>query len=577
MKLSDYIVNFFVEKGVKDIFGYQGTMIAHFVDSIYANPNINNHVCYNEQGAAFAAVGHAKATKKFAVAYSTSGPAAANLVSGVADAYYDSVPVLFITGQLNSYEYFDNSELRQHGFQEMNVISMVKDMTKYAKKIIDPNSIKYELEKAYSVATSGRPGPVVLDIPMDVQRAKIDVDSLIGYGIKESNETGARDIAKNVIDKLNESDCPVIVLGNGVDREDTIRKGIVGFAEKNNIPVITSMLGKDIVKEDSKVNFGYIGGAYGHRYANLIASKKSDLIVALGCSLCKRQTTTNYKSFAEDAEIIRVDIDKNELLRKVHDDEVAYLADCNEVIREIIAFDGNVKNHEAWILKCDMIKMKLKEFDDDCKERLPNKYIEEISKYVVEGSAICADVGQHQVWSAQSFGIKDDQKMLFSGGHGAMGFALPASIGACYATNKRSYAICGDGAMQMNIQELQWLAGENLPVTVFVMNNSSLGLIQQQQDDIFDSRYAGSVAEGGYNAPNFKKVAEAYGIEAYKVRDIKEVKGIMEKEKHLDGPMLVEIILDVDSRAFPKTPFGEPMYNQYPYISEELLNELLAL
>ena len=575
MKSSDYIVELFERKGVEHFFGYQGTMIAHLVDSIYRNKNVHNHCCYNEQGAGFAAVGSAKATGKLAVAYATSGPGAANLISAIADAYYDSTPVVFITGQLNTYEYLNIDGIRQNGFQEMDVISSVKSITKYCEKVEKIDELQFILEKAYYTATEGRPGPVVIDLPMDMQRQEMEPEKLKRF-IPETRleHDNPETIAKSIVKALKESEAPVLLLGNGMRNDSVACDTIVDIAKDCNIPVITSMLGRDLLAYDDVINMGHLGGGYGHRYANIIIDQKADLIISLGCSMCKRQTAMKTEEFAQKAKIIRVDIDSKELERKVHKTEQSYFADCIRVIDAIADYKSEIPAFESWLEKCVKIRKKLELFDAGCVEREPNKFIEEISRNIDENTIVCCDVGQHQVWTAQSFLLKKNQKLLFSGGHGAMGFALPAAIGASIATGKRAVAICGDGAIQMNIQELQWVFREQLPISVIVLNNSSLGLIQQQQDDIFDGVYAGSMASGGYLAPDFHRIGKAYGIDSVRVTGIDDLSEAL-KQADMDKPFLAEVLLDPKSRAYPKTFFGERMYNQRPYISAELMEEIL--
>ncbi|MBE6018058.1 MAG: thiamine pyrophosphate-binding protein [Lachnospiraceae bacterium] len=579
MKSSDYIVDFLVKKNIKHVFGYQGTMIAHFVDSVCKDARIENHICYNEQGAGFAAVGYAKATGKTAVAYATSGPGASNLISAIADAYFDSAPVVFITGQLNTYEYLNIDGLRQNGFQEMDVVSTAQSVTKYCVKITDIADLRYCLEKAFYVAENGRPGPVLIDLPMDMQRQEVEHESMRSFEPEENCGYDADNdaIAKDILDRLNRSNAPVLLIGNGIVYGSETHEKVLAFAKKLNIPVITSMLGRDLMTYDDPINMGHIGGGYGHRYSNIIAHKKADLILALGCSLCKRQTTAKTELFASGADIIRVDIDPLELARKVHKDEVSFLADCTAVIDSLNRLAGeNGKAHDAWLQKCQKIKEMLTAFDNSCDERKPNRTMEILSSTIGKNAVICCDVGQHQVWTSQSFHIKEGQQLLFSGGHGAMGFALPAAIGAYYATGCRPIAICGDGAMQMNIQELQWVVREQIPITIFVLNNNSLGLIVQQQDDMLNSFYAASVKEGGFTSPDFSQVAAAYGIDSVKITNDDEFETIM-NSADIERPLLVEVMLDSGYRAYPKTYFGEEMHNQRPYIPEELMKEILEM
>lgn len=577
MKSSDYIVEFFANHGIRHFYGYQGTMIAHFVDSVCANPSVTNHCCYNEQGAGFAAVGSAKATGRTALAYSTSGPGAANLISAIADAYYDSTPVVFISGQLNTYEYLGIEGIRQNGFQEMDVVAAVSAITKYAVKLERAEDIRYVCEKAYYMTQEGRPGPVLIDLPMDMQRQDIEPDKLRGFEPGELNRPAyddAADVSETIVSAIKKSQSPLLLLGNGIVKDSETHRKIIEFAEQIKLPIITSMLARDLLTEDHPLNMGHIGGGYGHRYANILAYKKADLIVSLGCSMCKRQTAMNTEKFAENAAIIRVDIDPLELERKVHQNEQSFLCDCNEVIA---ALDVSLcPDYSEWLNKCRQIKEKLEAYDNSCPERDTNRYMTAISELIDENTAICVDVGQHQVWASQSFKLKDGQDLLFSGGHGAMGFALPAAIGAHYGSGKKSVAICGDGAFQMNIQELQWVFREQIPMTIFVMNNASLGLIRQQQDDIFEGRYAGSVNNGGYTTPDFARLAKAYGISSAKADSPEAIRTAL-AGMDADKPRLIEVVLGDETRAVPKTYFGEEMYNQRPYISQSLMEEILNL
>ena len=285
MKLSDYIVTFLQKKGIRHFFGYQGTMIAHLVDSIERNPETENHSSYNEQGAAFAACGYAQAKEECACAYATSGPGAINLLSGVADAYYDSLPVIFLTGQLNTYEYSGIKGLRQQGFQETDIVAMAKPITKYAVQIRNPEDIVEELNKAYHIATTGRRGPVLIDLPMNIQRSEVENPVYdMTFEDKHTDVVAAQQAADTILEALEQAKRPVIMLGHGVDSSFSQQK-LIRFAQKRQIPIITSVLAKSVLGYDHPLNFGCIGGAYGHRYANMIANAKSDLLLCFGISL----------------------------------------------------------------------------------------------------------------------------------------------------------------------------------------------------------------------------------------------------------------------------------------------------
>lgn len=574
MKLSDYIVNYLYSRGIKDFFGYQGTMIAHFIDSIGKNKNVNNHVCYNEQGAALSAVGYAKTTGNLSCAYATSGPGATNLVTGIADAYYDSVPVLFITGQLNSYEYTDNNSIRQQGFQEADIVSIVKPIVKYAVHITKANKIVEELEKAIYIALNGRQGPVLLDIPMDIQRADINIEKMEHFIPLRIQPINYNEIAKNILNEIDKSQRPLLLLGNGIKKNDEIVKLVEGL----KIPVIYSMLAKSLLPYNNKYNFGFMGSAYGQRYSNIIGDRKADLIISLGCRMCSRTIGFKKEEFNKKAKIIRVDIDKNELKSNIHSEEIKYNCDANILIKEM---NNLLKKHlistkTEWLSVCNEIKNKLENLDKNKPEFLPNIYIDMISNYLPNKTNIFVDVGQNQIWAAHSIKLKKEQKIIFSGGLGAMGFALPAAIGGTIATKNKAIVIAGDGGLQMNIQELQTVKVENLPITIFVFNNESLGLIHQQQCDFFENKYYGSCNIGGYEAPDFSNIARAYGIEAFMVKSITELQKILQKHDFLK-PTLIEIKLPVGTKAYPKTFFGNAMINQRPEMDTDLLNYLLNL
>ncbi|MGN0467595.1 MAG: thiamine pyrophosphate-binding protein [Acutalibacteraceae bacterium] len=572
MKVSDYIVSFLAKNNINHVFGYQGTMIAHFVDSVCKSQTVKNHMCYNEQGAAFAAVGYAKASGQTALAYATSGPGAINLLSGIADAYYDSAPVVFITGQVNTNEYTGIDVLRQQAFQQTDVISIVKPVTKYAVQITEKDDVRYEFEKAFHIASSGRKGPVVIDLPMNIQRMDIDPDNISTFTPEERTDEKkeASDAAEEIKNLLLSAEKPILLVGNGIVKGTEAHKKLKKLIDLLNIPVITSIFGKQLLDDDDIHNMGFVGAAYGHRCANIIADCKTDLIVSLACSVCKRQTGIRSISFAQNAKIVRVDIDKNELIRKVHDDDISFNLDVSGVIDALIElFENENYDRNNWLSKCTEIKKMLSDFDDTCADREPNKYITAISELCESDDVVCSDVGQHQMWTAQSFKIKENIRLLFSGGHGAMGFALPAAIGAHYFTGKRTVAICGDGAFQMNIQELQWVAREQLPIIIYVLNNRSLGLIRQQQDDFFDNNHFGSTAQYGYDTPDFEAVAKAYKINAATVGSIAQMKeAVASADK--TKPFLLQVNIDENSKASPKTYFGEKMHNQKPYITPEL-------
>lgn len=557
MKASDYIVKFIEDRKVTDIFGYPGGMVTHLMDSL-SRSSIRSHVTYHEQGAAFAACGYAQSTGNVGVAYATSGPGATNLITGICNAYFDSIPTLFITGQVNTFEYKGDLGVRQRGFQETDIVSIVTPITKYAVRITDANKLRWYLEYAFYIAEEGRKGPVLLDIPMDIFRAEIDPDKLEGFDIPTYTRTYSCD---TLIEALNKSVRPVILAGSGIKTAGVTDK-FNEAVKRLNIPVVSTMLSIDVVKD----SYGFIG-AYGTRTANFIVAK-SDLVICLGARLDVRQTGANRKNFAPDATIVRVDIDSGELGFKVHDDEIQIHADVKDVIDTLAEVPS--KDLTGWNNVCRKIQEELKDIDD----RLPNAYVQKISEYIPENSIITTDVGQNQVWVAQSFKVKNGQRIFFSGGHGAMGYSLPAAIGCALADGKAVYSFSGDGGIQMNIQELQVIARENLPVKVILFNNSALGMIRHFQEMYFESNYVQTVADGGYSVPDFGAVANAYKIPYTCVNKIEDID---DKLFDVQGPQFIEVKITEPTYVFPKLEFGKPNQDQEPLLPRDKYAYIMGL
>lgn len=557
MKASDYIVEFIEKQNITDVFGYPGGMVTHLMDSL-SKSSIRSHVTYHEQGAAFAACGYAQTTGKVGVAYATSGPGATNLITGICNAYFDSTPTLFITGQVNTFESKGDLGVRQRGFQETDIVSIVKPVTKYAVRITDASRLRFHLEQAFHIAQKGRKGPVLLDIPMDIFRADIDPDMLEGFTPHETEPESSFD---ELLDAIGASSRPVILAGSGIKTAGAV-KLLNEVSAHLSIPVITTMLAVDICKD----SYGFIG-AYGSRTANFIAAK-SDLVISLGARLDVRQIGANRSAFAPDACIVRVEIDKDELSLKTHEDEIQINADVKDTLKAMLTIQARPVNE--WNNVCDTIRDELKDIDN----KLPNKLVQKISDMIPEGAVITTDVGQNQVWVAQSFNVKADQRIFFSGGHGAMGYSLPAAIGCALASGREVYSFSGDGGIQMNIQELQTIARENIPVKIILFNNCALGMIRHFQEMYFDNNYVQTIPSGGYTVPDFGAIAGAYKIPYTCVEDVSDID---EKLFAQEGPQFIEVKINEPTYVFPKLEFGKPNQDQEPLLPRELFNKLMEL
>ena len=566
MKISDYIVEYLIKKGITDVFGYPGGMVTHLMESFRKyEGQISSHVNYHEQAAAFASCGYAQVSGRPGVAYSTSGPGATNLITGICNAYFDSIPTIFITGQVNTEESRTGYSVRQSGFQETDIVSMVKPVTKYAAYVENAQNIKYHLDRAFSAATDGRMGPALLDIPMDIFRSDIDVFDLKGIETKTIQTEPLEKYITLLQNELDLSNYPCMIVGNGVKLSHH-ESEICEIAHKLGIPIVTSMIAFDVLQDD-EINYGFIG-AYGDRTANFIVAK-SDLIISVGSRLDVRQVGGRRENFAPTARIVRFDVDAGELDYHIRENEISICLDMSDTVSVLKAVRCR-KDFTHWISNCNWIKNVLKDFDNSKTGKLVSK----ISEYIPKDTIITTDVGQNQVWVAQSFKLKEGQKVLFSGGHGAMGYSLPAAIGACYANKKKpTYCFNGDGGLQMNIQELQFLKRENLPIKIIVLNNNALGMIRHFQEMYFDSKYYQTKPSGGYTAPSFAMIANAYGIQSIQVdaSSVEKVKDLLME----DIPALIEILIEEDTYVFPKLEFGKPNQDQEPLLDRALYEEIM--
>ena len=576
MKVSEYIIDFISRQGVKVIFGYQGGAITRIVDAIGKKEEMCFFSNYQEQGAAFAAEGYARITENIGVAIATSGPGTTNLITGIGSSFFDSVPVIYITGQVNSKEYKKSAAVRQVGFQETDIVSIVKPITKYARTIWQKEKILYYLQKAMYLAKEGRPGPVLLDIPMDVQNAEVNPSLLESY--YESKEYKEKLINnKPVIDKkcveevarrLQMAKRPVILVGGGIRQAKAIGQ-LQEFVERTHIPVVSTLMGLDSLSHEQKEYVGFMG-AYGVRYANLTVAN-ADFILVLGARLTGRQISTKPESFARAATIIHVDIDENELGRaieksiQIHGDLKDFLEKLNKQIKvEHVALDLT-----AWQMKIESYKQKY------VQNQFVNKVIQSIGSMLQEDAIICTDVVQNQIWTAQSMTINEKRRLLTSGGMGAMGFALPSAIGAWTGASERQVCvIAGDGGMQMNIQELQAVIREQIPLKIFVLNNRCLGMIRQFQEMYFESRYEGTMK--GYSTPDFVALGNAYGITSMKIKSQKELLNIAPYLKD-NKPYIFEVVLPEVTYVTPKLGMGRPIEDQEPLLTREELQEAMLI
>ena len=502
MKVCDFIASYLKKQGYDKIFGYQGGAVTPLIDS-FSKEQIDFIQGRHEQASGFMADASARLANKCQIVVVTNGPGATNVITSIANAHLDSIPVLFITGQVFTSD-IKGPSIRQNGFQEIDTVSMVKPITKYASCVKDTQNILYEIQKAIYTAEEGRKGAVLLDIPLDILISDIDEKSLKNFEIPE-NTREVFDVEK-VVSLLNDSKKPVIVAGGGIRLSgafDEFQK----FIERTNLPTVTTLMGKDVFSE---TNAGF-SGIYGQTGANL-ALFNSDLVIFLGSRLAKRQIGKDLNLYCPDAKTIHVDIDTEEL-KRVQNIDLKINCGLKEFLAELNKKDIK-KTDDSWLSK---IKTWEKEYENDIYKNTdpdPVKLIKQLSRLADSDYIITTDVGQNQMWCAQGWEIKNGQRFLSSGGLGCMGFSLPCSIGAkITCPDKKVLAFMGDGGFQMNIQELETLKNNNLDIKIVIFNNTSLGMIQENQLKYHESNYVGTKI--GYSTPDIEKLADAFCLKYF--------------------------------------------------------------
>ena len=575
------VVDFLVANKCGHVFDLAGGMITYLEDAISRKKGIECIPMHHEQAAGFAAEGYARKSQNFGVAIATSGPGATNLITPIASCYFDSVPVMFITGQVHTNNLKKNNKVRQDGFQETDIVGMVKGVTKYAVLVKNQDNILYELEKSLYLMTHGRKGPVLLDIPINIQRTEIQIENLKHfYGSKEhvemekKNALHLKTIEQSKVEKfeilLREAKAPVVLIGNGI-RVSGTDKELFSFIKKNNLPVVSSLLGLDSYPHSG--NFvGYIG-SNGNRHANIVLAN-ADLIIAFGTRLDVRQTGGNQDLFNSRAKIVHVDIDKSSINYNIKSD-LNFETDLKNFFEAVKFIESKPKKQWELFVK-NVTKTFSRNVDYKARTIDPHTFLQELAYHSGARTTISVDVGQHQMWTAQSFVIKKGQRCLFSGGMGSMGFSLPAAIGAWYADKKNDiFVISGDGGFQMNMQEMETIIRNNIPIKLFVFNNKSLGMVREFQDLYFNKNYQSTVL--GYGNPDFKKISAAYGFEYFIFKSVskddKKIKEIINCKK----PVFIEIDIDMMTPLTPKVVFGHALDDQYPYLEKEKREYLNSL
>ncbi len=567
MKLSDYIINFLVSQKVTHVFEVCGGALAHLLDSFYERKDISTVSMHHEMAAAIAAEGYSRAKGNIGVAMATSGPGATDLITGIGSCFFDSIPCLFITGQVNTYEFKFDKPVRQIGFQETDIVNIVKPIIKEAVLVKDADKMKYHLERLLYIAKSGRPGPVLLDIPLNIQRASINPAKLQSFKNKNKDGTAGKkngDVVEKVVALTRFSSRPVVLAGGGV-RLSNAQDELFKFIKKTAIPVVTSLMGLDAFPHDDPLFVGMLG-SYGNRYANLTVAN-ADLLLVLGSRLDTRQTGIKPETFAREAKIIHVDIDAHELNNKIKAD-IAINSDVKDFLIELNKHLNNYDRDkiESWRRTIKGYKYQYPSYRKPLGHKIePNFFMHKLSKVIPEDALVCVDVGQIQMWAAQSLEIKKSQRFLTQGGMGAMGSALPMAIGASFAKpDKTIVIITGDGGFQLNIQELQTVFHHQLPIKIILLNNNCYGMVRQFQEQYLRSRFQSTVV--GYSAPDFQKVVSAYQIPSMKISTNSEIENALYRLFNDKEAKFLEVDIDLKTPAYPKLSVNKPIEDQDPLL-----------
>lgn len=590
IKTSDYLVQKLEALGVDTAFMVSGGGAMHLDDSFGKSQKIRLICNHNEQASAMCAEGYARANQKLGVACVTTGPGGLNCLNGVFGSWTDSAPVLFISGQVKfttTMASCPQIPLRQLGDQEVNIISVVRPLTKYARMVTDPYDIDAAVEEAVYLATSGRPGPVWLDIPLNVQAAPIDPAKLkkfIRPALHKQDISGLVDQAAALLQQARR---PLIVAGNGIHCAKA-QQALRAFLDKTQIPVVTTFNGFDLLPSEDPLFAGRIG-TVGQRAGNFVL-QNADVILFMGTRNNIRQVSYNWENFAKNAKKIVVDIDAAELQKPTVRPDVAILADAGDVLARLTA-KMNRAEVAPWLAYCRQMKAKyppLREFSVREQDKVhPYFFAQQLSHILPEGAKVVASNGTACVAFFQAFESKRGQRLLLNSGDASMGYGLPAAIGVC-AAEKNTPVVCleGDGSLMMNIQELQTLKTNRLPVKLFVIKNGEYISIIQTQRNFFEGRLTGCNKTSGVEVPDFVQVAQAFGLPAVRINTNDELAGKIQEALNTPGPVLCELDCTENYTFAPKlsarkledgTMISPSLEDMFPFLDRKEMEENMKI
>jgi acetolactate synthase-1/2/3 large subunit len=581
VRLADYVVRFLAEQGIGHAFTVCGGGSIFLNDALAKSKDMKYVACHHEQAASMAAEGYARARTGLGLAVVTSGPGGTNAITGVAGAWADSVPTITLSGQVfTGQTIHGHPGLRTNGVQEIDIVPMVRHITKYAARVRDPLTVRYHLERAVYEATSGRPGPVWLDINADTQNAKIEPAELQGFKPQAVKvEDGFEVKVAALVQLLHAAKRPLIHVGQGV-RLSGATAEFFELLEQTGVPVVTARNANDLIDSGHPQ---YIGrpGTFAQRGANF-AVQTCDLYIAIGTRLCLAQTGYNAKDYARNARVVVVDVDQAELDKDTVPIYLKVRADARHFLKALVAeLDGErLPDWKPWLERCKGWQAKYPPVtDEQRKSGRVNSYalVEELSKQLGPEDVVVTDVGFGFQNVAQAFHVKHGQRVLSNGGLAAMGWGLPAAIGAAVGSGKRVSLVVGDGGLMFNVQELSTLKHHGLPVKIFLLNNGGYLTMRQSQEHAFDG-YMGSDEKSGLSFPNFMKLTEAHGVRYLHLNRSEQARGVVAAVLKTAGPMLCEVMMDPNQPQVPKSVNRRdeagnikqtPIEDAHPYLPRE--------
>ena len=544
MKLTgaQIVVEILCEQGVNTVFGYPGGTVLNIYDELYkSSGRIKHYITCHEQGAAHAADGYARSTGKTGVVFATSGPGATNLVTGLATAYLDSTPIVAITGNVAC------ALIGRDSFQEVDTCGVTMPITKHNYIVKDVNRLAYVLREAFQIAESGRPGPVLIDIPKDVQVAECEFEPTSAPVVKEEKTIDSASL-KKAVKLIQKSKKPFIYLGGGVVISDA-SKELIRFAEKIGAPMGSSMMGLSAVPHSHPLFLG-MTGMHGRFAASKVLSE-SDLIIAIGTRFSDR-ATGNKLEFSKNRKVLHIDIDPAEISKNIPA-YVSLVGDVKQALNLLLAAD--IKHSaQSWHDEVETIKnMPDSHLTMDMNRLNPQAVIEAVRRRTADDNVVATDVGQHQMWTAQYYHFGNPRTFVTSGGLGTMGFGMGAAIGACVGTGKRTVLFTSDGSFHMNMNELATAVTNKLPLIIILMDNNALGMVRQWQTMFFDNRYSHTTLS---RQTDYVKLAEAFGATGLHLTDKKDINSVLDKAFEQEGPVLVHVKIDSDEMVLPMIPPG---------------------